>query len=62
MNEFLEMLRSISPQLLIVAGIALLVTPAFLRYIVGVGLILLGLNEMYPDLWTDLTQPQPQQP
>lgn len=50
MGEYLDLLRPISPQILIGAGIALLVVPKFIRWLIALGLIFLGVTELYPEL------------
>jgi len=51
MLAYLEILRSFSPAILIGAGLALLVVPAWVRFIIALGLIFLGVTELYPDLF-----------
>ena len=50
MNELLLQLQSYSPGILIGAGVALLIVPAWIRYIIALGLIFLGLTQLYPEL------------
>lgn len=50
MNTALQMLDSVSPVLLIAAGVALLIVPKFIRWAIALGLIFLGAVEMYPEL------------
>ena len=50
--EYLEFLRSYSPTFLIVAGVLLLIVPKWIRIILAVGLIFIGVTEMYPELLT----------
>jgi hypothetical protein len=47
---YLELLRTISPGLLIAAGIDLLIVPKWIRIIIAVGLIFLGVTELFPEL------------
>ncbi|MFD0915338.1 hypothetical protein ACFQ14_02850 [Pseudahrensia aquimaris] len=51
MIEVLDFLRSYSPGLLIGAGVALLVVPKWIRVVIALGLIFVGVNELYPDLF-----------
>ncbi len=48
--EILDMLRSYSPAILIGAGLALLIVPKWIRMIIALGLIFVGVTEMYPEL------------
>ncbi len=51
--EYLEMVRSYSPdtpKILIGAGLALLIVPKWIRMIIALGLIFVGVTEMYPEL------------
>jgi len=49
---YLEFIRSFSPGLLIGAGVALLIVPRWIRVIISVGLIFVGVTELYPELLT----------
>ncbi len=57
MEMVLEQLRSYSPGILIGAGLALLIVPAWIRYIIAFGLIFLGVTQLYPDLLSGATVP-----
>ena len=48
--EFLQLLRTFSPGILIAAGVLLLIVPKWIRIIIALGLIFIGVTEMYPDL------------
>ncbi len=48
----LQLIQQISPGLLIAAGVALLIVPRFIRWIIALGLIFLGLAQLYPDTFT----------
>ena len=52
LETFFALLRSLSPGLLIGAGVALLIVPKWIRIIIAFGLIFLGVTEMYPELLT----------
>ena len=46
----LDFIRTFSPGLLIAAGVALLIVPKWIRIIIALGLIFVGVTEMYPEL------------
>ena len=46
----LDFIRTFSPGLLIAAGVALLIVPEWIRIIIALGLIFVGVTEMYPEL------------
>ena len=57
--EALALLNSVSPLLLIIAGVALLIVPKWLRIIIAVGLIFIGVTQMYPELLTGVVEGNP---
>lgn len=57
--EALAWLNSISPLLLIIAGVALLIVPKWLRIIIAVGLIFIGVTQMYPELLAGVVESNP---
>ncbi|MEM1037921.1 MAG: hypothetical protein AAGI12_00460 [Pseudomonadota bacterium] len=61
METILGHLQSYSPGILIGAGLALLIVPAWIRYIIAFGLIFLGVTQLYPDLLSGVAVPPTQQ-
>ena len=57
--EALAWLNTISPLLLIIAGVALLIVPKWLRIIIALGLIFIGVTQMYPELLTGVVEGNP---
>ena len=57
--EALAWLNTISPLLLIIAGVALLIVPKWLRIIIALGLIFIGVTQMYPELLTGVIEGNP---
>ena len=57
--EALAWLNTISPLLLIIAGVALLIVPKWLRIIIALGLIFIGVTQMYPELLTGVIEDNP---
>ncbi|MEL6966470.1 MAG: hypothetical protein AAGM04_03730 [Pseudomonadota bacterium] len=57
MEFILDQLKSYSPGLLIGVGVALLIVPQWLRIVMAFGLILAGVMQLYPDLFTSVTPP-----
>lgn len=44
-------LQSFSPMVMLIAGIALLIVPTWIRWIIALILIFFGLAGLYPDLF-----------
>jgi len=57
MEMILQQLQSYSPGILIGAGLALLIVPAWIRYIIAFGLIFLGVTQLYPELLSGAAVP-----